>query len=93
MQLVAIGGKMQDIIPFFFFLLQQSFDFFAGLINYTDGIKPSGKGPLHWQEEKKEKKKKREKVAVIRHLYLMTEISPHVDEAHQHLDNIFVPHH
>lgn len=67
---------------------QQSFDFFAGLINYTDGMKPSGTEPRHRQLEKK-----RKKVVVIRHLYLMTEISPHVDEAHQHLDNIFVPHH
>lgn len=33
------------------------------------------------------------KAAVIRSLYLMAEISPHVDEAHQHLNNIFVPHH
>lgn len=41
--------------------------------------------------EKKKKKKKRD--AVIRHFYLMTEISPHVDGAHQHLGNIFVPHH
>lgn len=43
---------------FSFFKSQQSFDFFAGLINYTDRIKPSGKGLLHWQEEKKRRRKK-----------------------------------
>lgn len=57
-------------------------------------MKPSGtETPTLAALKKKKKKGRKEKVVVIRHLYLMTEISPHVDEAHQHLDNIFVPHH
>lgn len=37
------------------FSTQQSIDFFAGLINYADGMKPSGKEPRHWQHKKKGK--------------------------------------
>lgn len=48
-QLGTIGGKIHVTAVF---SPQQTFDFFAGLINYVDGMKPMGTGPQQQGEKK-----------------------------------------